>query len=58
MENGIVNDLLKNNQDIMDFQNVITGMYEGLDGEEVSTSAAGDVLSQQTIDELNNMLSD
>ena len=24
MENGIVNDLLKNNQDIMDFQNVIT----------------------------------
>jgi len=58
MENGIVNDLLKNNQDIMDFKNVITGMYEGLDGETVSSSSACDVLSQQTIDELNNMLSD
>ncbi len=58
MENGIVNDLLKNNQDIMDFQNVITGMYEGFDGETVSSSSACDVLSQQTIDELNNMLSD
>lgn len=58
MENGIVNDLLKNNQNIMDFQNVITGMYEGLDGETVSSSSACDVLSQQTIDELNNMLSD
>ena len=58
MENGIVNDLLKNNQDIMDFKNVITGMYEGLDGETVNSSSACDVLSQQTIDELNNMLSD
>jgi hypothetical protein len=42
----------------MDFKNVITGMYEGLDGETVNSSSACDVLSQQTIDELNNMLSD
>lgn len=33
-------------------------MYEGLDGETVNSSSACDVLSQQTIDELNNMLSD
>lgn len=58
MENGIVNDLLKDSQNAADFQNVITGLYEGLDGETVKSSLAGDVLSQQTIDDLKNMLSD
>lgn len=57
MENGIVNDLL-GNSDITAFQNVITHLYEGLEGETVQSSAAGDVLSQQTIEELKNMLSD
>ena len=32
MENGIVNDLLKNNQDIMDFQNVLQACMRGLMG--------------------------